>query len=133
MTAAFFVITVVRIVASWRSMPKLQMDIKSLSPLIVLIVRDGALFYFLLFVILLFSIIAIKVPEGVPLNPFMLVLLRVSAYSWSGSRLMLNLREAMNRTSMGASTLARQTMITPVFAPNPMLRHNQGTVTESVA
>lgn len=45
--AAFFFMAAIRIVASWRSTQKHLTGIRFFSPLIVLIVRDGALFYFL--------------------------------------------------------------------------------------
>lgn len=53
-------------------------------------------------------------------------------FPWKGSRLVLNLREAMNRTYVNTSTFASQTMTTPVFAPNPMLGRTQGTMTVTI-
>jgi len=129
----FFAMTVRRAVTDRYGTRTHLMDMKYLSPLVVSIVRDGALFYMLLFVVVLIGIVVVEVSTNLAARTTaILTLWRLSIYSWSGSRLVLNLREAARRgTNLGRTTISVQTMTAPAFALNPIPRQNQST--ESVA
>ncbi|KAG7090376.1 hypothetical protein E1B28_009495 [Marasmius oreades] len=67
-------------------------SVKSLSPLVFGIVRDGTIYYFIITVILLISTLTTQLIPG-PYASISLPWL-ISIYSFAGTRLILNLREA---------------------------------------
>ncbi|KAF8547944.1 hypothetical protein OG21DRAFT_1501308 [Imleria badia] len=118
---SFFVMTVAKVVSDGYTTPKRLKYIKHISPLIVSMVRDGALYYSLMFAILLITIVLLETAQGFTTIVSMPWL--VAIYSLTASRLVLNLRDTGNRTVFGASGFSgSQTMTAPIFAMSPAKR-----------
>ncbi|SJL07986.1 uncharacterized protein ARMOST_11345 [Armillaria ostoyae] len=115
----FFFMTVTKVLQDGRWKLSQLKSMKRISPLLVSFVRDGAIFYFLIFVLLLsetFMVTLLNNGFAVFLNGWL-----IAIYSFAASRLILNLREAAYRGNVDTmfqqslSLSTRQGQI--VFAP----------------
>lgn len=91
----FFIMTLAKIFQDGRWRLSQLKSMKRISPLLVSFVRDGAIFYFLIFAVLLsemFMVILLHNGFAVFLNGWL-----IAIYSFAASRLILNLREAAYR------------------------------------
>jgi hypothetical protein len=119
---SFVAMTIAKVVSDGYNTPKRLKDLKTISPLIVSMVQDGALYYTLMIAILLITIILLETTQGF-LSTISMPWV-VAVYALTASRLVLNLREAGNRTffGIGSSAGSQSSMGAPVFAMAPVKR-----------
>ncbi|KAJ6590177.1 hypothetical protein DFH09DRAFT_1359155 [Mycena vulgaris] len=112
----FFLLTIAKLFEDGRWRLSTLKEMKTLSPLFVSFIRDGSVFFFLIFAIVLASTLLSLLVHGPLLNmaqPWL-----TAIYSFSVSGLVLNLRQLANRGNMDTvrSSVARRTVPPLVFA-----------------
>ncbi|KAJ7478582.1 hypothetical protein B0H11DRAFT_1278044 [Mycena galericulata] len=112
----FFLLTIAKLFDDGRWKPSFLKEMATLSPLFVAFIRDGSVFFFLIFAIVLASALCSLLVKGPLLN--MVQPWLTAIYSFSVSRLVLNIRELAHRGNMdtNGSSLARRTAPPLVFA-----------------